>query len=101
MSKMPAFMIRRMPYPLRRFMGCLSDEELVEFALDGLSPEARRKAEAHLRDCAHCREQVREMAEMQVGFAYRSPQVAPRQQAVKAVLKKARGPAKARKNMAD
>ncbi len=55
---------------IKRWMhGCPEEAHLIAFALDGLDDDQRQRAEEHLKECPGCREQVREMLEMQDGLA--------------------------------
>lgn len=76
---------KNMAHALR---GCLEDEELMEYSLDGLEGKARAKAEEHLKHCQRCREQVREFKGLGEGLALLAPQVEPPCDLADNVLKK-------------
>lgn len=59
---------------MRALMGHLSENDLIDFALDGLQGDARLKAEAHLKDCRICRSALRQWMEVQEGLAALAPE---------------------------
>lgn len=69
------------------FPGCPCREELCEYALVGLPEEERSRAEAHLRNCPRCREQVKEYALLSEGLALSTRQFAPREGFAEAIFR--------------
>lgn len=56
---------------------CLSEAELLEFALDGMEEPLRSRAAEHLTECDDCREQVAELLDLHVGLASLAPDAEP------------------------
>jgi hypothetical protein len=56
---------------------CLSEAELLEFALDGMEEPLRSRAAQHLTECDDCREQVAELLDLHVGLAALAPDAEP------------------------
>lgn len=59
------------------FHSCPPQEDLFEFALDGLEMDEKGKVRGHLRECYACREQVKEYAWVSEGIALGAPQLDP------------------------
>ena len=62
-----------------RAWGCPCDENLFDFALDGLDPKSHAKVREHLGDCPRCADQVKDYAWVSEGIALCAPQVEPPQ----------------------
>ena len=66
---------------LHRFTGlfhsCPGEEDLFEFALDGLDSPEQSKVRDHLSACMSCREQVKDFAWVSEGIALTAPQLDP------------------------
>jgi predicted anti-sigma-YlaC factor YlaD len=56
---------------------CLSEAELLEFALDGMEEPLRSRAAEHLTECDECREQVAALLDLHIGLASLAPDAEP------------------------
>jgi predicted anti-sigma-YlaC factor YlaD len=72
----------------KKLGGCLEDEELLEYSLDGLDGKERGRAQEHLGHCQRCREQLREYMSFAEAMALSVPQVEPPTDLADKVLKK-------------
>ena len=72
----------------KKLNGCLEDEDLLEYSLDGLEGSGRDRAEEHLGHCQRCREQLREYLGFAEAMALSVPQVDPPGDFKEQVLKK-------------
>lgn len=60
-----------------RIWRCPCDENLFDFAMDGLDPKCQAKVRKHLGECPRCLEQVKDYAWVSEGIALCAPQVEP------------------------
>jgi hypothetical protein len=75
----------------KKLKGCLEDEDLLEYSMDGLSGPERSKAMEHLGHCQRCREQLREYISFAEAMALSVPQVDPPADLKAKVLKQVSG----------